>query len=547
MSNNNATYNNINVSVVSDVKKWDIEPLSRDNFFVNRIMNHYGYTGDVITDILDSRETYEGSPEQFPSEMYVIKLYDMAQSFLTIDTEIFDILKSTMFWYVYNNFNHEIPVFTDIDEKGVEHLRMNLVVDYLIKKWVIIYWNDIRFIWSGERFVEDKHQIEKDAVEILKEIGYSDKRKAEPIVRDIIYKISKESAYIRNKHPFNKLDNRYVSCRNGVVVRKKKGCIVPNSPAFGFSHRIGVDYDPNINTDEVMKFIEDIVAEKDVKHLIRILSHILMRDAKYQLSYLLVGEGSNGKSVFIKLLTKTVGIKNLSRVSLQDLVDNKFATADLLGKLLNVYSDLEKDELKNTGKFKLLSSGDGVSAEKKFKDRFDFENIAVFVFSANDVPTVNDNTWSFWRRWSIINFPIRFEVDPEFEARMITNKNASALLKLAVDEMEDIDKNGIHRNEEVAIIREMWQRRSSSLYSFVTDKVEQCVGGEVSRAEFMREYSIYCAQNMATPESKDIYSRLSRMISGVSEGYIGSTRMIKGIRFKTQHKPISNQGTITCS
>jgi P4 family phage/plasmid primase-like protien len=541
MTTNNVELNNINSCSSPDGEiLLDITPKSNNNYFVNRIMELYGSSHDVIIDIINNRELYEENPDQFVTDIKLIELYDAAQLFISIDQEVSDILKATMYWYVYNNYQHEVPVFIDQDEKGVERLRLNLISDYIIKKWMVIYWNGIRFIWSGDdQFVEDKHQLEKDIVEILKDIGYSDHKKAEPIVREIIFKISKESSYIRKKMPFDKLSNQYISCQNGIVVRKKKGCIVPNSPAFGFLYRLDAIYDPDIPVDDLIKWFEQIVDKKDLEILKEIPGHILMRSTNYQETYLLNGTGSNGKSLYIKLLSKMIGNRNISHESLQELMEHRFSSSNLVGKLANFYADLDKTEIKSVGKFKLLTGGDDMSAERKFKDRFDFENTAVFLFSGNNLPEIKDESFAWWRRWKFITFPHEFGVNEAFWKSMLTDKNISKLLKIAITAMEAIDKRGgLIKREDAKLVAEMWKKRSSSSYAFIKERVREDITNQMSNKRFMMEYSQYCIQKQMNVEERSVYTRLIQMVPSAFITTIMEHRtreqVIKGIKILTE-------------
>ncbi len=49
---------------------------------------------------------------------------------------------------------------------------------------------------------------------------------------------------------------------------------------------------------------------------------------------MLFGNGSNGKGVFIKLIEDLVGLENTSHVPLQDIDTDRFAAADMFGKIV---------------------------------------------------------------------------------------------------------------------------------------------------------------------------------------------------------------------
>src|SRR5205807_62228 len=105
-----------------------------------------------------------------------------------------------------------------------------------------------------------------------------------------------------------------------------------------------------------------------------------------QRAVLLNGTGANGKSVFIRLLQALVGLANVTARSLQELELNRFAKADLFGKLVNLYADLPETALKSTGTFKILTGGDPVTAERKFQQPFTFIPYAKHVYSCNRIP-----------------------------------------------------------------------------------------------------------------------------------------------------------------
>ena len=176
-----------------------------------------------------------------------------------------------------------------------------------------------------------------------------------------------------------------------------------------FLKKIPIKYNPNADCPKIKEFINQIMREEDVVVLQELAGYCLWKDYPIQKAFALVGEGSNGKSTFLRLLTKLLGKENVSSISLQDLVNNRFAVANLYGKLANIFADLPPEILKDTAKFKMLTGGDIITAEKKFKNPFKFYNYAKLIFSCNRLPVTYDDTTAFFRRWVIINFPNTFD------------------------------------------------------------------------------------------------------------------------------------------
>jgi putative DNA primase/helicase len=185
------------------------------------------------------------------------------------------------------------------------------------------------------------------------------------------------------------------------------------------------------------------------------------------------GDGSNGKGVLIKIIEALLGEKNCSHRSLQDLDKNRFATADLFGKLANTYSDLKSLKLSETGNFKMIVSGDSISAERKFSQPFTFSNHAKLIFSANEIPESDDKTDAFYRRWRIFHFDKKFQngkEDPSLIKRLTTPAELSGLLNLALIGLRQlIDEGGFH-SENVEDTRRDYEENTNDVNAFLYQK-----------------------------------------------------------------------------
>jgi putative DNA primase/helicase len=107
-------------------------------------------------------------------------------------------------------------------------------------------------------------------------------------------------------------------------------------------------------------------------------------------------------------LNTLLGLNHVSHVSLQDLAENRFKAAQLLGKLANIFADLDARALESSSSFKMLTSGDPIDAERKFEQGFTFKNYARMVYSANRMPNSRDKSYAYYRRWIIIPFEKTF-------------------------------------------------------------------------------------------------------------------------------------------
>ena len=68
-------------------------------------------------------------------------------------------------------------------------------------------------------------------------------------------------------------------------------------------------------------------------------------------SFINLGDGENGKSVLLDYLSKMLGKENVSHIPLQVFQMISSLPLDLTSKLANIFSDLEKNELRHTGMY----------------------------------------------------------------------------------------------------------------------------------------------------------------------------------------------------
>ncbi len=226
---------------------------------------------------------------------------------------------------------------------------------------------------------------------------------------------------------------------------------------------------------EAYKAFRDWVDDKWIL-LLEVIGYTLYPRYDLHKAIMLVGEGSNGKSVFLRLLVDILGPENVASLSLQELADisNRFAAADLHRKLANIYPDLPDDPLKSVGRFKALTGQDRICADRKFRDRICFTNYAKLIFAANRLPAVSEDTYAFFRRWLAINYPRQFPLDSTFYERTFTKRAKEVIIALSIAAFLKVLRRESFSFEGTAEdYKEVWLRNSNPVYNFVTTMIER--------------------------------------------------------------------------
>ncbi|GAI75240.1 unnamed protein product, partial [marine sediment metagenome] len=242
----------------------------------------------------------------------------------------------------------------------------------------------------------------------------------------------KHSTYVRRTE-FNK-EKWILNLRNGLYDIRSGKCSL-HTREFLSTIRIPMTYDPKVECPQIQQFFTEILKEEDIPVIEELFGYCLIPDYRIQRAFLFTGDGANGKSTLLELLKSFIGKDNCTNLSIQVIESQRFAVASLFGKLVNLYADIPSTKMKHVGLFKMLTGGDTIGAEKKFKDAFSFTNYARLVFSTNKPPKVDEDTLAFWRRWIMINLPHKFEADKadtEILDKLTTEDELSGLLNVAL-------------------------------------------------------------------------------------------------------------------
>jgi putative DNA primase/helicase len=194
-----------------------------------------------------------------------------------------------------------------------------------------------------------------------------------------------------------------------------------HDPALLSSVQLPIGWDPLAVCPEFDAFVEQAIPEDDRLRAWQVLGYLMLSGNPLQRLFMLTGAGGNGKGVYLNVLRALLGEANYSAVTLHDLSgENRFAPAELFGKLANICGDIDATFITNTGKIKQLSGDDKINAERKGEHPFKFLFWGKAIFSANAVPGAADSSRGWLRRWEVIRFPYTpSKPDPGLSDRII--------------------------------------------------------------------------------------------------------------------------------
>ena len=305
-------------------------------------------------------------------------------------------------------------------------------------------------------------------------------------------------------------EKHIINLKNGLYDLKENK-FKPHTHKLLSTVQLPVDYNENAECPMIEKFLSETVSEDDKQVLLEWIGYLMIPDNRMQKAVMLLGYGSNGKSVLLNLLTELIGIKNTSGESLHELEKDRFSVANLYGKLVNVCPDIAGSEVYDNSKFKTLTGNETqIRGERKGQQAFYFYNTARLIFSANDLPPVKNAGYAYYRRWIIIDFPNEFKgknADRTLINKLITAEELSGLLNLVIIALKGLLKNGeFSYNKTIEEVQRMYKLKSDSVATFAEECVQMSTE-DTLKAVVYDAYVKWCRKNGEKPESNVAFGK----------------------------------------
>lgn len=187
-----------------------------------------------------------------------------------------------------------------------------------------------------------------------------------------------------------------------------------HSPSDMLTVQFNFPYVPGTTSERWNKFIYDVSAgdAKRMSLLQEIAGYILYTDCSLQSCAFLLGEGSNGKSVYIETLQSIFPKDAQTTFELSGLVED-FKRIKLMNSLVNFGEETNTDVKGAESVFKQVVAGGAISGCFKHKDFVDFIPRTKFIFACNNIPHFKDFSYGLERRMLFVKFSRRFVDEPD--------------------------------------------------------------------------------------------------------------------------------------
>lgn len=281
--------------------------------------------------------------------------------------------------------------------------------------------------------------------------------------------------------------------------RGREDALRPLKPDDYALNRLTPEYDPDAECPRFMQYLDEDVRDEDVLKLQEYLGYMLHHWGQpFKKALLLIGPTDSGKSTFTRLVREFLGGEdNVASETLYDLISTRWGTAELFGQMANIRNELSSNELKRPERFKELTGGEEqISAEKKGSDKFSFVVKSKFLFSTNEVPSIEGADPAFYNRWLFASFPHTLdedEKDPDLIDDLIDE--LPGILNWALEGYDRLLKQDGFSNERTLDEKQsMWEEHGGTIARFKAEMLHPTGrrSDDVKKSDVYALYTAYC-------------------------------------------------------
>lgn len=389
------------------------------------------------------------------------------------------------------------------------------IVDEIIEKHNIIYVDQVGFYeWDSRVWSKISDGVVKNYADTLYGKRFATAQRVGAVCNLLKSRSICDAKFDRNP---------VITFQNGTL-EIKTGKFRDFSEADYCSICMEYDYDPHAACPVWESFIEDVTDNEPRRQEILqfMAGYVLMNDCRFQKIFLLIGSGGNGKSVYLEVIQRLFGDKNVTHVEPTGLA-KEFERIRLKDSLLNIGSDINSDFSRGEIREWLLKVADGTSVQACYKglNHIDFIPRCKLVYACNAMPTAEIIN-GLNRRMQFVDFPCQYVENPDPDDPKQKQRDINIVAKLngelpgifnwAYAGYQLLNTVGYFTDApEQQEFMQQFEQTSNPVVVFCED----CdYVGSISRDEIYQDYKFWCDDTGHRPLAREKFIPKFRDIMG---------------------------------
>ena len=281
------------------------------------------------------------------------------------------------------------------------------------------------------------------------------------------------------------------------VVDLKTGEVKPHNKEYLMNKIVPYEVDTQNKPEMWLSFLDQIFqGDKELIHYIhKAVGYTLTGSIREQCLFLCYGEGSNGKSVFLDVLSRLMGDYAMN-AQVETLLERKFGTsaytsdlARLKGARFTTTGENNEGSKINEGLVKQLTGGEKITARFLYGKEFEFYPNFKIWLATNHKPIIRGSDAGIWRR--IISIPFLYKVPDHLRDKDLVyklEKEIPQILGWAIEGCLLWQKEGLKLPSVIEKSNKDYQNEMDIIATFIDENAEIVEGEITSAKELYQEY-----------------------------------------------------------
>ena len=235
-----------------------------------------------------------------------------------------------------------------------------------------------------------------------------------------------------------------------------------------------VAFDPTAKCPTFLKFLDEICCRNSelAAFIQRAIGYTLTGSTEEQCFFILNGNGANGKSTFINIISKLLGRYAKAAPEHTFLAGQRSGVGDdliyLAGSRFISVAELDHGQSLAEAKIKRITGGDQITGRALYGVNQEQRMIGKIFLATNNLPNVKGRDHGIYRRFQIIPFDRTFEVY-EQDGKLFEKLEAelSGILNWAIEGCLDWQEHGLQSPKIVADQLEHYIRDTDTVRKYV--------------------------------------------------------------------------------
>ncbi|MEA1048393.1 phage/plasmid primase, P4 family [Lamprobacter modestohalophilus] len=237
----------------------------------------------------------------------------------------------------------------------------------------------------------------------------------------------------------------------------------------------GVAYDPTATCPQWERFVHEILCEDQalISYLQVLVGYLLLGNNPMRKLFVMIGRGSNGKSVLLNVLealfgeySRPVPLETLIKMGKKVSVGNDLIY--LLGARLLTSRELENDTRLATGTIKAITGNDSQAMRLLFNEFQSGRITGKIVIATNELPEISNSDKAAWDRLHLI--PFNYSVpeekqDTHLESKLL--KEPAGILNWSLVGLKRYFDEGFVLPECMTSLKEQMREQISPVQMFI--------------------------------------------------------------------------------